>query len=280
MNTSHFFFQIGVFFLLSATVPIVAQVAASPQTPQPLSSAQQATVLSSDYLTKETALWEQREALLQGLDDLIKKGTPDELITWQQQNASQLASFAEQGKDLSSTLSLPTVAQWANPPGASTELKEYLQNQATFANSFSVFHNQSLATSPTPPITSGSSTTVPSIDDAVGQQVIQQNALLLSRKNELLAIITAQQAQNPTLLPPTLVLPLNASPQIQAYLTAKDQLTRDITQIQNQYRLSNPTVRNAALQQWQLTNAARIAQLNQLAQTLSQQTQSSGGTSE
>jgi len=64
-------------------------------------------------------------------------------------------------------------------------------------------------------------------------------------------------------------MPPNASPQMQAYLTARDQLMRADVAFENQHINDDPATKQAALQQWQQQNATQIQQLQQMAQTLS-----------
>jgi hypothetical protein len=96
----------------------------------------------------------------------------------------------------------------------------------------------------------------------------EQNEPLLKKQAQLAHVIAQQQAQKPLPMPPPLKIPPNASPQMKAYLTARDQLTRDRIQTMNEYRADAPQVQKAAMQQWQLQNADRLQQLRQLAQAL------------
>ena len=275
-------FDWALFFLVFL-IGLQGQVSAQTQTPQQTSNS--ASIQQDpQYQAKMEAIEEQREALMDQERALEAKGaTPTQLIAWHQQNAAQLAALCQQARDLAASLPLPTVQPPTAPLNASAEMQEFLQNRATLVNSFAQLHNQALATG-TAASTSGSasqtSTVPPSVDDAVTQQWQQQNAALLARQKQLAPVIANQEAQKTVLAPPPLVLPPNASSQLQAYLTARDQLMRDEIQLSNQYRLSDPSVRNAALQQWQQVNASRFAQLKQLAQALSQTTQTQGGASE
>lgn len=145
------------------------------------------------------------------------------------------------------------------PPNASPELKEFLENRATLANSMAQLRNQMSQTQ------AGGT----SMQEAM-QQFRQQNKALLDRQTQLAQQLAQQSAQQPMKEPPPLHLPPNASPQLQAFLTARDQVMRDQIAMMNQYRTADPATRQAAMQQWRQQNAAKLQQLQQLAQNLSQ----------
>ena len=54
-----------------------------------------------------------------------------------------------------------------------------------------------------------------------------QHADLLLRQQQLMQILSQQQGKNPLATPQPLRMFPNASPQLQSYLTARDQLVRD-----------------------------------------------------
>jgi hypothetical protein len=63
---------------------------------------------------------------------------------------------------------------------------------------------------------------------------------------------------------------------LQAFLVARNALASARAQLWNQYLTADPSVRQAAIQQWQQQNAAQIQQLSQLAQALSNPTSTQG----
>ncbi|HUB67599.1 MAG TPA: hypothetical protein VL981_08950 [Candidatus Methylacidiphilales bacterium] len=139
------------------------------------------------------------------------------------------------------------------PPNASPEMKEFLQNQQTLQQKMAQLRSQNNGV-PAPQLFA---------------QFRQENADLLKRQSELSQAIAKQRAQNPLPLPPPLQIPPNASPQLQAYLTARDQLMRDQMAFMNQHRADDSMTRQAAMQQWRQQNAPRFQQLQQLAQAAS-----------
>jgi hypothetical protein len=140
------------------------------------------------------------------------------------------------------------------PAGATPEMTEFLQNRATLAASMTSLINQNPNG-----VSTGQALT----------QFQQQNAALLNRQTQLAQIIGTQQSTIPPPIPPPLQIPPNASPQLQAFLTTRDQLTRSQIALINQHLSDDPATQSAAMQQWEQQNAALIQQMQQQAQALS-----------
>jgi len=132
-----------------------------------------------------------------------------------------------------------------------------MQNRVTLANNFSHLHDQNLR---------AGSNAVSSQEEIA--QFRLQNADLLKRQAELSQIINQQQAQKPLPEPPPLILPANATPQLQAYLTKRDQLIRGQIQVMNDYRTADPKTREDAVQKWRQQNAGLMEQVRLEAQAL------------
>jgi len=151
------------------------------------------------------------------------------------------------------TNSVSTTAAVNIPANATPEMTQFLQNRAVLAGKMAALSSQG----------------------APDQQALalfqQQNADLLKQQVQLAQTISQQGNTTPSPMPPALRIPPNASPQLQAYLTARDQLMRADVVFQNQHLNDDPATKQAALQQWHQQNAARIQQLQQLAQTVSSQ---------
>jgi len=141
------------------------------------------------------------------------------------------------------------------PANATPEMKEFLENRTTLMQKMAELRQAN-----------------PSDAQGVMQQFREQNKTLLDRQQQLAQIISQQQAKNPLPEPPPLQIPPNASPQMKAYLTARDQLMRDQIAFMNQHRTDDPAARQAAMQQWRQQNAVRFQQLQQQSQTLAQTT--------
>ncbi|HUB68498.1 MAG TPA: hypothetical protein VL981_13520 [Candidatus Methylacidiphilales bacterium] len=138
------------------------------------------------------------------------------------------------------------------PPNASPEMKEFLQNQAALSDKMEQLRKQSPTGELSP------------------QQFIQfrqQNADLIKRQSQLAQIVAQQESKN-TIVAPATRVPPNASPQLKAYLAARDQLIQDQIAFMNQHRTDSFTVQQTAMKQWRQQNASRFQQLQQLAQAL------------
>jgi len=139
------------------------------------------------------------------------------------------------------------------PANATPELKEFLENRAKLNAKMDELRGQG---------------TTGVINPQAYAQFQKDNADLLKRQADLGKIIAQQQAGHPQMPPPPLQVPANASPQLKAFLTARDQLTRDQIAFENQHRTDDPDARKAAMQQWRKDNAARLAELQQLSRAL------------
>jgi len=168
---------------------------------------------------------------------------------WQGQRAAQPGIAAARVASLVRS----SEAQVApTPPNASPEMKEFLANQVTLAQKMQEAR--------------GSSTTLTPQAFALFRQ---QNAQLLQRQNELAQTIAQQQDTGNTLsAPPPVQMPPDASPQLQAYLTAKDKLMRDQIAFLNQHKSDDLAAQQAAMEKWRKQNADRIQQLQKMAQTV------------
>jgi len=153
--------------------------------------------------------------------------------------------------------SMPFMPRQINiPPNASPEMKEFLQNQQTIQNKMEQLRSQN--------------------NGAVNPQLLAQfrrdNADMFKRQDELRQIIVQQGAKEPPQEVPPMQIPPYASPQLRALLMARDQLMRDRIEFMNQHRTDAPAAREAAMLQWQQQNAPRFQQVQQLAQALTQST--------
>jgi hypothetical protein len=59
---------------------------------------------------------------------------------------------------------------------------------------------------------------------------------------------------------------------VQAFLTSRNALAKEMAQLWNQYIDSTPAARQSAMDQWQQQNAGRLQQLSQLAASASNST--------
>lgn len=137
------------------------------------------------------------------------------------------------------------------PPDASPELKEFLANRAVLAENFAQMRTARTAGGNASP---GKST-------ELAKTFQDQNQALLKRQAELGRKLAAQKVHAPLPMPPPLKMPPDATPEMQAFLKTRDQLTREQIQLMNQYQAADPAVRKAALKKWQDQNVARFQQL-------------------
>ena len=206
------------------------------------------------------AFQQQRQALFAERQALVEQGaTPQQVQTWQQQNITRFAALDQQSQDLAAVQpqSSLSVNPKANiPADASPQMKEFLQNQATLVKNFAQLHNQL------------QSVNSPASKEAALTLGLQQNQTLVQRQMQLNQMLTQQGQVAPGSFTASLPTPPNATPQMKVFLTARAQLVREQIQLWSQYATANAQVRQAALKQWRQQNAARLAQLNQLAQSL------------
>jgi len=146
------------------------------------------------------------------------------------------------------------------PVDASSEQKEFLENRAILMNNFARCHNQMLKSS-------ADGTNAGTSQD-LEKLFHEQNEALLQKQAQLSQVIAKQKILKPLPTPPPLQIPPQATPQMKAYLIARDKLNRDQIQTLNRYRTADPKAREIAMQQWQQQNAARLQELRQLAQAI------------
>ena len=202
-----------------------------------------------------TALQTYRQelaSLLQERRTLVSEGaTQQQLQAWRRQNAPQLQALQQLAAQLGSPPSLqpkPTTQQANIPANASSTLADFLTNRASLANARAQIYNQLLQTLPQNPS-----------QEQIGAMMQAQRAQALA----------GELASGPLPVPGPVVFPPNATPQLQAFLTARNRLAHDRAQFSNQYSGADPTVRQAAMQQWRQRNASQFEQLRELAQDLS-----------
>jgi hypothetical protein len=215
---------------------------------------------------------QEQQALVQEWETLASQGaTQDQQAAWYQQIAPRIQAQQQRADALgaaSALQPLPTVTRANIPPGASQTLKNFLTTQALLANAHARLHNQLLQSLP--------SGATPDQISAIHQQEIQafqqQHAADLTLQSQRAAALAAASASQPLPVPRPAAIPPNATPQWKAYLTARDALALGWVRNRNQYLTADPATRQAAIQQWQQQNAARLDQLRQLAQQLSNPT--------
>ena len=100
----------------------------------------------------------------------------------------------------------------------------------------------------------------------------QQNAGDLHLQGQRAQALAAETASMPLPVPGAAVIPPNATPQLQAFLIARNALATSQAQTWNLYVAADPGVRDAAMQQWDQQNISQIEQLNVLAQSLANST--------
>ena len=189
--------------------------------------------------------WQGERAMRQQMNALAAKGT----------NLGSGYNFARFG----SRPGMPFMPQANIPANTTPEMKEFLQNRQTLMQKMAELHQQN----------PNQNSNGPS-DPQVFAEFRQQNADLLKRQSWLAQIIGQQQAQSPQPEPPPLQIQPSASPQLKAYLTARDQLMRDQVAFMNQHRTDDPAARQAAMQQWRQENATGFQQVQLLAQAMAQ----------
>jgi len=217
------------------------------------------------------SLAQQQQSLFQQRQALIDQGaTQEQLAAWHRQNASQFAALRQQAQSLSNTAALqlrPTNHQPNIPANASPALKDFLTAQASLANARAQIHNQLVQAMPA----NATSDQVRKLQKQEREAFQKQHgADLQTQRQKALALAHDSPSAVPS-LPPTLSIPADASPQLAAFLTTRDQVMRSEIQLQNQYATADAATRHAAMKQWRQQNAALLQQMQQQAKTLSQE---------
>jgi hypothetical protein len=223
-----------------------------------------------------TAYLQERQTLAQERQALVAEGaTPQQLAAWRQQNATQFQALQQlaQTLALSSALQpMPVITQANIPANASSTLADFLTTRASLANARAQIHNQLLQSLPS----GASQQQVIAMLQEEEQIFQQQHAGDLQLQGQRAQALASESASTPLRVPGPAVIPDGASPQLQAYLVARNALASARAQLWNQYLTADPAVRRVAMQQWQQQNAAQIQQLSQLAQALSNSTSTQG----
>jgi len=269
MDTSTSLRWSGVFFYLATLTVVYGQDATTSPASQPASTSPAAQTTAQISPTVQ-AYQQEQQALAQQYQALVAQGaTQDQLAAWQQQNATRFAAQQQRAQAMASPLqTLPVNAQTNIPPNASQTLRDFLTTRAALANARAQLHNQ---------LVQGLSSTAST--DQISQMQAQE-AEMFEQQHASDLQVQAQRAQTlvkegtPTSLavPPPLQIPANATSQMAAFLTQRDRLVRARIQLWNQYATADPSVRDAAVQQWEQQNATSLQQLQQLAQALAQTT--------
>jgi hypothetical protein len=248
------------FLLTSQTKCQLVLTRPSPSIPIP---PQSATV--QVFRQEQAALSHEQQALE------AQEASTQQLEAWQSQNAARFAAQQQRVQAMvtgtsSSSPSLDTEVRI--PDGASQDLADFLITKADLFNRSAQLHNQ-LQVSASQGGVSGSQTgSLPSSGSNEVPLFQQQNAAELEAQAQRAQRITAQLGQTPVPAPAPLSIPPTVSSQIRTLLTLRDQLMRSEILIHNQYAMADPATRQAAMQNWELQNAAQINQAKQLAQSL------------
>jgi len=226
--------------------------------------------------TLATFIREQRE-LARARQSLVAQGaTRQQLQAWQQQNAGAFQALQQMAQSLAATSALqpaPANHQANIPPNASPTLRDFLTTRAALANARAQIHNQLLAALPS----GATQEQIQAMRQQAQQMFRQQCAGDLQLQAQRVQILGAASASQPVPVPGPAVIPPNASPQLRAFLTARNTLATERAQLWNQYLNAAPAARQAAIEQWRQQNAARFQQLSQLAKDLSTPTATQEG---
>jgi hypothetical protein len=194
---------------------------------------------------------------------MLQGPSPQQIADWQTENAAVFTDQQQRAAALgafSSAQPLAYINEVNIPADATPEMRDFLNVRANLYNSYAQLHSQAVSDS--------GGTTASESDVQAAYQA--QNAGDIKAQAARAQTIAAQSASHPLPVPPPLVIPPKASPTMQAFLDLRDQLMRERSALWNQYLGSAPTIRDAAIQQWQQQNAAQFQQLQQLAQQLAE----------
>ena len=228
-------------------------------------NALQASIPSQGYQSMLSTFLSSQQGLVQQMEALITQGaTFDQIQSWEQLNAGLIQTQQQRAFALTAAAPVEPLAYITVidvPDNATQEMSDFLVTQVDLFNRFVQLHNQRLQAGVLSPATS---------DEIVSFQ--QQNGAEIQVQQQRVQVVTAQSALQPLPVPPTLSIPAGSTPQMQAFLTLRDQLMREQIQLHNQSITASAADSSAALQQWQQLNASRFQRLQALAQNLSSAT--------
>ena len=158
-----------------------------------------------------------------------------------------------QGAITPATAVSPTTPGVRPAPNASAEMKEFMANRATLAQKMADLRRSN---------PNGAA------DPKLFSQFQKENAALLQRQRELSQALTQQQGQHLPGVVPEMPIPATASPEMKAYLTARNQLMREQMEFMSQHRTDDPATRQAAMLKWRQDHAARFQELQQKSRTM------------
>ncbi len=154
------------------------------------------------------------------------------------------------------------------PYGAPAAIQAFAEMQATLANARAQIHNQLLESLPA----GASQQQIVAMEQQEQEIFHQQYAGDLQLQSERATALAAELESQPIRIPGPPAIPPGATPQVQAFLTSRNALAKEMAQLWNQYIDSTPAARQSAMDQWQQQNAGRLQQLSQLAASASNST--------
>ena len=237
------------------------------------------SLASGSSTTLQTFQQEQGELAQEWLTLVAQGATQQQLDAWRQQNAGRFQAQQQLAQTLATASALqpmPVAARVDIPANASSTLTDFLTTLATLATARGQIHNQLLQAMP-------AGATQEQVN-AMQQQEMQIFRQLhtgdLQLQQQRAQILDAESGSRPMPVPGPPVIPTNATPQLRAYLTARNALASDWTRVWNQNVTADPASRQAAIQQWQQQNAGRFEQLREKIQDLSNSTATQEGTNQ
>jgi len=245
--------------LVLSTVLFTPAAARADAPPVTTPTAAPSVAVPANASPEMTEFLQNRAALLTKLEQLQANGSsdPQAMALFQQQNADLLKRQAQLAQVLAQQqkTALPAPTPLPIPADASPQMKAFLAARDQLMRDEIAFQNQHLNDDP-------------ATREAAAQQWQQQKAARSQQIQQAAQAVSLQNAATPLPVPPPLQIPPDASPEMRALLTARDQLMRDEIAFKNQHANDDGPTRAAALQQWQQQNAARFQQVQQLAKAL------------
>ncbi|MDD5201217.1 MAG: hypothetical protein PHC88_15610 [Terrimicrobiaceae bacterium] len=210
----------------------------------------------------------EQQALGMELSALHTEGaTPQQLKEWRARNAARFAAQQQRVREMADASALEPMAAVAQPnipADASPTLRDFLTRQAALANARAQVHNQLLGALPME-VTEAQ---LREMQQKEAQLFAQQHAGDLKAQSQRARALGEESARTPLAAPGPTEIPQNATLQLQAFLTQRDQLMRERIALWNQTLNADPAARDSALRQLCRQNAARIGQLHALTRSL------------
>lgn len=213
------------------------------------------------FLSEFRQLTQERQAVGLRLRDQPRAVRAQAEAAWTLANRSRLDSLQRLARELAVNAPQPLfslIDEVEIPEEATPEFEEFLVSSAFLYNSFAQLKNTIRAAG------------VEERRQAV-QLFTNEHSELLEEHYRLTKAVARQAAEDPPPLPSALNLPENCSPQWRTFYTELHELTRERAELHHRILNSAPAEQRQILNDWNVRNAPRQAEVHRLARQLAEQ---------